>query len=405
MGQYAYQVRDAGGSSSSGVLTAASAQEASRVLRNEGNVIIDLYEQRSSVLPSAVGRTSRKRARRDDVIFFASQLAVMVDTGVPLPDALDGIAEQTAAEGFRAVLQDVSEQVKSGTDFSAALAKYPRVFGRLFVAMVKASEASGTLGRMLQRISKYLEHQRQVRKRVKGALVYPAALLGFCLLVVIGMLTFVLPRFEQVYAGRQAVLPTPTRALLGLSHFLIDQYLLLLAGVAAAVLAGWLFFRSPGGQVALDRARLGMPVLGKIYHRACTARSLRTLSTLVATGVGVLESMEITAEVSGNVFFHRMWRRLRDRLREGAALSQEMAQEELVPRCICQMVSAGEQSGKLPQVLDRVAGFCEEDLESSVRTATSLIEPAMIIIMGFIVGGIAIALLLPVFRLSQVVAR
>ena len=404
MPQFAYAVRDATGGNSSGVLTASSEAEASRMLRGEGHIILDLREQAASPVLAHAGDLSRKRAKRDDVIFFANQLAVMVDTGVSLPDALDGIAQQTEHDGFRDVLEDLSEEVKSGVDFSTALAKYPRIFGRLFVAMVKASEASGTMGKMLQRISRYQEQQRQIRKRVKGAIMYPAGMLGFCVVVVICMLTFVLPRFERIYAGRKASLPTPTRALLAISSALTNHWLLILGAAGVAAVGAYVFFRSPEGKILLDKMRVKAPVVGKIHQRACMARSLRTLSTMVATGVSTLESMEIAAEVSGNILYTRIWHGLGDKLKEGASLSEEMANFDLIPPCVCQMVAAGEQTGKLAAVLDRVAGFCEEDLDTTIRTATGMIEPVMIIIMGLVVGGIAMALLLPVFSLSKVVS-
>lgn len=234
--------------------------------------------------------------------------------------------------------------------------------------------------------------------------MYPAGMLGFCVAVVICMITFVLPKFQKIYAGRSAALPAPTRALLGLSGFITSYWPFILGGLLAAGVGAYLFLRTPDGKVFLDRIRLKMPVVGRIYHQACISRSLRTLSTMVSTGVSMLESMEITAEVSGNIFFKRIWIDLGNKLTEGASLSEEMFGYDLIPPCVAQMVAAGEQTGKLGAVMERVAGFCEEDLDTTIRTATGLIEPAMIIIMGIIVGGIAMALLLPVFSLSKVVA-
>ena len=404
MPQFTYEVRDATGATHKGAMAAANSAEASRMLRSDGNVILNLHEQAAVAAATRAHGASRKRAKRDDVIFFANQLAVMVDTGVSLPDALDGIAVQTTTESFQEVIEDLSEEVKSGVDFSTALSKYPRIFGRLFVAMVKASEASGTMGKMLQRISRYLDNERRIRKRVLGAILYPAGMLSFCVLVVICMLVFVLPRFEKIYEGRSAALPVPTRILMGISSVMTDHWALLLGGTFTAVMGAYLYFRRPDGQIVLDRMRIKAPVVGGIYRRACMARSLRTLSTMVETGVSMLESMEITAEVSGNYHYTAIWRGLGDRLKEGASLSEEMRHCPLIPACVCQMVAAGEQTGKLSDVLDRIATFCEEDLDTIIRSATSLIEPAMIVIMGVIVGGVALALLLPVFSMSKVVA-
>jgi len=405
MPKFIYQVRDARGGTVNGALNAPSETDASRVLRAEGHIIISLHEQQGAAQASGQAHRPPTRAKPDDVIFFANQLAVMVDTGVPLADALDSIAEQAEAESFRFICSDISEQVKAGMDFSAALTRYPKVFSRLFVAMVKASEATGTMGKMLQRVSNYLEQQRQVRKRVKGAMAYPLAMLGFCVAVVVAMLVFILPRFEKIYSGKSAALPLPTRFLLALSNGIVTYWPFLIAAVALAVTGAVLFVRRPDGKIMLDQVRIRMPLLGGMFRRACLARSLRTLSTMVATGVSMLDCLEIAAEVSGNVRFDAIWRELREKLKEGASLSEEMYKYELIPPCVTQMVAAGERTGKLAPVLDRVSTFCEEDLNAAIRTATSFIEPVMIVVMGLIVGGIAMALLLPVFSLSRVVAQ
>lgn len=376
------------------------------MLRNEGHVIVDLHEHSPAGWVEAARKIvpDKVRVKRDDVIFFANQLAVMVDTGVPLSDAIDSITENSQQEKFKAVVEGVGEQVKSGVEFSAALGKYPRVFDRLFVAMVKASEASGTMGTMLQRVAKYLEKQRAVRRQVTGAMAYPMAMLGFCVLVVVAMLVFVMPRFAKIYEGKAAALPLPTRVLLSISDGLRDHYLIVLAVLATAVTGVYYLLSKPEGKILWDRIRLKLPILGPMYRKACLARSLRTLSTMLSTGVSMLDSLEIAAEVSGNIQFDAAWRGFQDRLKEGASLSEEMHQSPMMPPTVVQMVSAGERTGQLGLVLDRVAGFCEEDLDTAIRTATSFIEPLMIIVMGLIVGGLSMALLLPVFSLSKIVA-
>jgi type IV pilus assembly protein PilC len=403
MPRFAYQVRDIRGGLLSGVLAASDVTEASRQLRGEGHVIVELHEQQDSVRTRTAASTTR--VRRGDVIVFASQLAVMVDTGVPLTEALDAIASQIKSESFKPVLVEIADQVKAGGEFSSALATYPRIFDHLFVSMVRASEASGTMGAMLQRVAKYLEKQRALRRQVKGAMAYPVAMLGFCLLVVIGMLTFILPRFEKIYGGKSQALPAPTRALLVTSDVFVEHWPFILAGAVLAALGTYAYARSPEGQRWLDGLRLRLPVLGNMFRRASLARSLRTLAAMVNTGVNVLESLEITAEVSGNRHYADVWRELGRGVKEGGSLSNEMLGHELIPRSVTQMVAAGERSGRLGSVLDRVAGFCEEDLEASVRVVTSFIEPAMIVVMGTIIGGIALALLLPVFSLSKIVAH
>ena len=404
MAQFTYQIRDSRGMTGSGTLIAADLPEASSLLRSEGNVIIDLREQTESTVSDGTSRTRKAHANHDEVIFFANQLAVMVDTGVPLPDALDCIAEQVDSDGFRVVVTDLAEQVKGGVDFSSALNRYPKIFGKLFVAMIKASEASGTMGKMLQEVAQYLHRQREIRRQVKGAAAYPLAMLGFCIVVVIAMLVFILPKFENIYAGKSAVLPAPTSFLLALSSGLVEHWAYILLGVSAVIAACYVYFRSPDGEVTLDKIRINMPVLGSMFRQSALARSLRTFSTMISSGVSVLDAMTITSEVSGNVFYARIWTGLGERITEGAGLAEEMTKYHLIPRSVTQMIAAGEKTGKLAPVLKRLAAFCEKDLETSIKTTTSFIEPVMIVVMGGIVGGVALALLLPIFSISKVVA-
>jgi len=403
MPRFTFQAREANGESTGGLISAQDIQEATRLLRKDGKIIVSLKKEADEIEELAlIG--GRKKVKRDDVIFFAAQLAVLVDTGVPLAESLDCIARGTAHTGVKAMVQDLSEQVKGGTEFSVALEKYPKVFGNLFVALVRASEASGTMGSMLQRLSEYLEQERETRKKVKGAMTYPVLMLSFCVLVVLVLLIFILPRFEKLYAGKNAVLPLPTRVLLGFSHALIDNWYMFVGGLV--VLGGSLFFylRSPAGKIFLDRLRLNMPILGPMARKGAIARSLRTMATMISSGVSMLDCLHMTGDVSGNHFYKQMWTRLADRAREGAMLSEELFEEPLVPATVTQMISAGERTGQLSQVMNRAAYFCETDLKTAIKSVTDLIEPLMIIIMGFIVGGIAMALLLPVFRVSRLMA-
>jgi len=406
MPRFQYKAREADGTIASGTLVVRDVNEAARTLRTDGKTIISLSEQtrqtgESSVQLPALG----KRVPRDSVIFFASQLAVMVDTGVPLTDALDCIAVGTQHLGMRAVVEDLVTQVKGGTEFSKALENHPKIFSKLFVSLMRASEASGTMGTMLQRLSEYLEQDRDMRKQIQGAMTYPVCMLSFCILVVIGMLIFILPRFEKIYAGKGAVLPAPTRMLLGLSNLMVNHWAILLTAVAAGVVGLVFFMRSETGKIFIDKLRISVPIMGPMACKASLARSLRTMATMVTTGVSMLDGLNLTAEVSGNLFFARMWNELAERAKEGATLSEEMMTKPLIPPTVSQMIAAGERTGKLGPVMNRVAGFCEADLKIAIKTVTSMVEPIMIIVMGMIVGGIAMALLLPIFSVSKLVAH
>jgi len=402
MGKFIYEARDASGQHVAGAVAAASPEEASRLLRKEGKVVVSIHEDLAS---GPVVTSTRRRIKRDEVIFFTTQLAVMVDTGVPLDGALDAIAAQTDNLTFQEIIREISDQVKAGVEFSATLQKYPRIFSNLFVALMRASEASGTMGQMLQRVSEYMEQERDTRKQVKGAMTYPLCMLGFCVAVVVALLIFVLPRFEKIYSGKGAVLPLPTRFLLGLSNGLVNYWPFVLGGTVILAAAAWFGLRRPAGKVFLDRLRISIPLFGGMYRKAYLARSLRTMATMVSTGVGILDGLEITAQVSGNAQYAEVWRGLGAKIKEGGTLSENLYRCNLVPTTIAQMVDAGERTGKLGMVMNRIAAFCEADLRVAVKTITSMIEPVMIIIMGLIVGGIAMALLLPVFSLSKVVAH
>jgi type IV pilus assembly protein PilC len=406
MQRFIYQTRDGGGASQSGVLTANDLAEASRMLRREGKTIVSLVRgDEGESAQQGFGLGGRKKVKRDDVIFFASQLAVMVDAGVPVADALDCIAAGTKDQGLKETVEDLSNQVKGGVEFSAALDSHPRAFSKLFVALMRASEASGTMGSMLQRLSEYLEQDRDTRKKIKGAMTYPVCMLCFCVLVVTGLLIFVLPRFQKIYAGKGALLPLPTRILLGLSGGIIAYWPFILGGLVIMGAGIYLFARSRQGRIFLDRLRINLPIVGPMARKACLTRSLRTMATMVSTGVSILEGLQLTAEVSGNYFYANMWTELAKGAEEGLSLSQQLTGYELVPAPITQVIAAGERTGQLAPVMNRAAGFCENDLRTAVKAATDMVEPIMIVVMGAIVGGIAMSLLLPIFTISRVMAR
>ncbi len=405
MPEYVYQVRDASGRMDCGSLTAASADDASRMLRTDGKIVLSIREELTDLTEYTRAQARKTRVKRDDVIFFTTQLAVMVDTGVPLSEALDSIAAQTEHPGLKVVIEDISEDIKGGVEFSAALEKYPKLFNTLFVALMRASEASGSMGQMLDRVAEYMAAERDTRKAVKGAMIYPICMLGFCFTVVVGLMVFVLPRFEKIYAGKGAALPVPTRVLMGISHTLVTHWPFFVTGTVGLFVALFYYFRSEGGKEFLDKAKLTTPALGRMYRKACLARTLRTMATMVSSGVGMLDAIAITSCAAGNRQFKRIWEGLADGVKEGENLSDQLFLCPMVPATVSQMISAGEKIGRLGPVMDRVAKFCEDDLRVAIKSLTSLVEPAMIIIMGLLVGGIAMALLLPVFNLSKVVSH
>lgn len=388
-----------------GSVTAANADEAARMLRMDGKTILSLRQEQTELTAYNRAQARKGKIKRDEIIFFTTQLAVMVDTGVPLTEALESIASQTVHLGMKVIVEDICEDIKGGMEFSVALAKYPRLFNDLYVALMKASEASGSMGMMLSRLADYLATERDTRKAVKGAMIYPMCMMSFCAVVVVSLMVFILPRFEKIYANKNAALPLPTRILLGISHTLVAHWALFVVGLAGLVVAGYYFFRSDTGKEALDKVKITVPGLGGMYRKACLARVLRTMSTMVSSGVSMLDAIDITACASGNRQYKRAWKNLGKGIKEGANLADQLFLCPLVPATVAQMISAGEKTGRLGSVMERVAQFCEDDMRVAIKSLTSLIEPVMIIVMGLLVGGIALALLLPVFSLSKVVSR
>ena len=401
MVSYTYQVRDDSGQLRTGTIRARNADEAHDSLRDQGKEVVGL----SPAPTLAAGQKRPKKVRQDDIIFFANQLAVMVDAGVPLSESLDSIAESTEHTGLKALIVDLSDQVKGGFEFSTALQRHVKVFGELFVSLVRASEISGTMGPMLQRASTYMSQARDTRKQVKGALIYPVSMLVFCVLVVVGLLVFILPRFESIYSGKGKLLPLPTRILMSASRGIIEYWPFIVVGLAGAITGIVMYGRTDAGRRTRDWILIKMPVLGPMSRKAALARSLRTMSTMVTTGVSMLEGLEITARVAGNIFYSEIWSGLARRVREGSTLAQHLFETPLIPRPIAQMIDAGERTGQLGHVMDRVSTFCEDDLKIAIKAVTSMIEPIMIIVMGVIVGGVAMALLLPIFKMSKMMSQ
>jgi type IV pilus assembly protein PilC len=406
MARFTYQARDGKGQAANGVVTAGSLEEAGALLRGEGKFVIRLtptMDADAASVQSTAG-LSKARVKRQDVIYFTHQLAVMVDTGVALSEALDCAAAQTQHPEFKKILADVATHVQGGSEFSNALAKYPKAFPPIMVSLIRASEMSGTMGVMLDRIARYMSKEQQVLKQARGALYYPLFMLLMAVTVTIFLMTFVLPRFSAIYASKNAILPGPTRMLLAMSAALTNYWYLWLAGLALLIGAWLLLRRTPRLRYAIDWLKLHFPLMGKLTRQLYLTRSCRTMATMLASGVSMLDMISIARQVTDNRLFDELWTAVDERLRRGEQLSEPLFASSLIPRSVAQMIYSGERSGRLGKVLDRVADFTEEEFDTLVKTTTQFIEPVMVVVMGSIVGFIAIALLLPIFSMGKVVA-
>ncbi|HVZ94550.1 MAG TPA: type II secretion system F family protein [Phycisphaerales bacterium] len=403
---FAYKAKDSSGKTVTGTIEAKARRDALRSLQNEGRIVIDIREADAPLDKQAVMvKLAAQTVKRDEVIAFSTQLAVMLDTGVALPDALDAYLKQSRAGGMKTLIELISSRVTNGVAFSVAIAEFPKVFPTLMVSLMKASEASGKMGLMLARISDYLSKERRTARQIKGALTYPLVMVSLALAVTSFLVAWVLPRFAKIYESRQAALPKPTQIVLAISNFVTAHWPWIVAGIVALVVGVVAAHLHPKGRRVIDTIKLRAPVIGPMFTQCYLARACRTLGTLLGSGVTMLDSVRIVREIVPNARWRELWRHIEEALTQGRNMSDVVSQSPLIPPSFSQMIAAGERSGRIADVMDRVAAAAETDLDESVKTATQLIEPAMIIFMGGTIGGIAIALLLPIFSVASVVSK
>lgn len=350
------------------------------------------------------------KVKSTELILFTTQLSVMLDSGVVLSDALDAISSQSEQGNMRSLIENISEVVKGGENFSRALSAYPKVFNTMFISMVRASEASGKMAEMLTVLSGYLDFEAQTRKEVKGALTYPLIMMVMAIGATVTLITFVLPRFIKIYEAREAALPALTRMMVSCSNFLNDlqSMTITLTILTFLTIAFCTWAATIKGRRIIDMIKIRMPVLGTMFIDMSITRSMRIMATMINTGVNLLDTIEVIKEAVDNSQYKSLWADTNLKIRNGYQLSEAMQlskQKILIPSGIIQMIRAGEKSGRLGLVSEKISTFYEKKLQASIKTVTTMIEPLMITVIGGIIGIIAIALLLPVFKISTIVAR
>ncbi len=404
MPAYRYQVRTSAGQTTVGVLSAQTLEAAANMLRGQGMHVMDIRPASGSGSKSLLARlNASSKPTTKHVLDFTTQLAVMIRAGISLRAALEGIAEQTTHAGFRKIITGLKSDVESGRQFSDALARHPKLFSPLYVNMIRASEVSGSFGKMLDRIAANLAQSIETRKMVVGAMIYPGIIGTLAIGVTVFLLTFVLPKFAGVFEGKEHALPPQTVFLLGLSDFMVANWILLL-GLAIGGLVGFIaFIKTEVGGYWFDRVKLGVPVVKTMFRSLYISRSLNTMGELINAGVPMLDTIAITGDISGNRLYKKLWLTVFGAVKEGKKIAHPLAQSKLLPRAVVQMIGAGEESGKLGEVLMEISDYYARQLRSAVKAVTGMIEPVMIIVMGSIVGFIAMAIILPIFKMSQIV--
>ena len=407
MPQYRYQAKVATGRTQSGVLSAQDAATAASMLRSQGHHVLQLAPAAGN--KPDVGSLLKQLnyssgPTQKDILDFTTQLAVMIRAGISIRNALDGIAEQVQNQKFRSILVQIKLDIESGKQFSEAIAKHPKLFGPLYVNMVRASEMSGSFARMLDRIAAYLAQEIETRRMVVGASIYPGVIATMAAGVTVFLLTFVLPKFAMVFKGKEAALPAPTKFLMSLSGFMVDYWWVILAGVVTAIVGFLAFIRTELGGFWWDRFKLNTPIIKRMFRALYISRSLHTMGELLNAGVPMLDTLSITGDISGNRLYRRMWRAVYGSVKQGKKIQVTLNRSNLLPKSVVQMISAGEESGKLGEVLEEISSYYNKLLRDAIKSMTSMIEPLMIVVMGSIVGFIAMAIILPIFKMSSLVS-
>jgi len=340
---------------------------------------------------------------RKDILHFTRQLAVMIRAGISLQDALEGIASQQDNLKFKAVIRDLKIRIEEGNSFSQSLAEHPQVFTNLYINMVAAAEASGSLSDMLQKLAEYLDEEAETRSQVKSAMVYPIIIAVMAVVVTIFLLCFVLPRFTAIFRGKEHLLPAPTIILMTTSAFLRHWWYVLLPVVAAGLWGFYFFINTTAGRLWWDRTKLVLPLIRTLCRSLYITRGLHTMGVLTRAGVPILNTLSITAHISGNTLYRDMWLYVYEEVRQGKKVASALAQCKLMPSSVVQMIRSGEDSGNMADVLRDISAFYARELRTVIKAVTSMIEPIMIVCMGCLVGFIAMSIILPIFRMSSLV--
>ncbi len=403
MPTFAYTARSRDGKVQRGTMDAQNRTALMQVLRDKGLTPEQksIREKRSVNLLAAIGAG---RVRAAEVMIFTRQLSTMVNAGLPLLQSLDILSEQTEDKNFAKVIKDIASNVEGGETLSDALKLYPRVFPDLYVSMVRAGEVSGDLDGVLIRLADYMEATAELKRKVRGAMVYPIVSLTIIMMIAAGLMLFVVPQFERIFTEMGATLPAPTQILINVSNFIRSwKSIFIVGGVVGVVVAYRVYNATPRGRYQIDGIKLRLPVFGMLMRKVAISRFTRTLATLTRAGVAILQALEIAERTSGNEVFAKAIRDAADCVRNGETLADPLARNGQFPPMVTRMIGVGEKTGALETMLEKIADFYDSEVKALVESLTSMLEPMLLVMMGVIVGGIIIGLFMPILNLSQIV--
>lgn len=405
MSTYQYTARSRDGKSQSGSLEADNRQSVLSKIREMGLVPVSINEQGASAraTPAAKPKRGGRKVKSEDMILFARSLSTMVNAGLPLIQGIDILCEQTENPNFKSTLTTVAHDIEGGLTFSESLAKHPRAFSDLFCSMIRAGEASGSLDVIMVRLAEYLESTEELRREIKSAMTYPVVALVVVIMIASGLLLFIVPQFQDIFTSLGGELPAPTLMLIFASDMLRERFLVVVAGCVAIYFAVKWYISQPFGRYQWDGLMLHLPVFGSLFRKVAVSRFARTLSTLTQSGVPVLAALEIVERTTGNEVIGKVVHESQESIKAGATIAEPLGHGNVFPPMVIRMIEVGERTGALDIMLSKIADFYDQQVETAVRGLTSMIEPLLIVLLGIIVGGMVIALFMPIFQMSQIV--
>lgn len=398
MAKFVFEAKDPRGRMFRGELEAPDEAQARVKLRAQRLVPVKLAKAEQQV--ATAKKIGGRGVPLKDLQVFTRQLSTLLASGIPILQSLEVLSQSARSPALQIALKEMALEINRGRRFGEAMAEHPRVFDRFYVNMVKAGEESGNIDQILNRLAVYIEKAAKISSKVKGAMVYPVAILIVAALVVSGLLIFIIPKFEALFASSGQELPGLTKMVVDASKILIKYWWLIIGGTVGGVFLGMNYYRSPEGKKTIDSVAIDIPVIGDLIVKAAIARFTRTLSTLLGSGVNIMEALDIASKVVGNHVIESSLLRAREAISEGKSLTVPLAKEKYIPNMVTQMIGVGEQTGAIDQMLAKVADFYEDEVDNAVSAVTSLMEPLMMVFLGGIVAVIVVAMYLPIFNMA-----
>ncbi len=399
MPMFEYTARAPSGQIQKGQLDVASKDDVSAYLRKNRLILVSVREAPKQISLSLGGTRIRTR----DIVIFTRQFATMINAGLPLVQSLNILAQQTENKALREVTKAVVYDVESGHTLADAFSKHPKAFTDLYVNMVAAGEAGGILDTILLRLATFLEKNDALVRKVKGAMVYPGVIITVAITAIAVLLIFVIPTFESMFASAGMELPLPTRIVIGMSNALINYWWMAILAIGGVIFAIRQYYSTSNGRRQIDGMLLRAPVLGDLLRKSAVSRFTRTLGTLVSSGVSILDGLEITAKTAGNSIIHDAVMESRQSIAGGETIAAPLEKSKVFPPMVISMIAVGEQTGGLDEMLSKIADFYDEEVDVAVSALLSLMEPAMIVVLGVIVGGMVVAMYLPIFDMMNAI--